>query len=416
MKIKKLIGVMSLAGLAVPGIAFATNGYFSGGFGVKSSGMAGVGIALPQDALAAATNPAGMVMVGDRIDFGVTWFRPQRQSTIVGNSYGLDGTYDGNDTSNFFIPEFGYNKMLNPNMSVGVSVFGNGGMNTDYANNPFKNLGGQGNAGVDLSQLFIAPTFSMKINPDNAIGVSLNLAYQQFAAKGLQPFAGVGISASPTNVTNNGHDSSTGWGVRIGWTGQVTPNVTFGATYQTKTKMGKFSDYQGLFAEQGAFDIPANYGVGIAVKVTPATTVAADIQTIEYSDVKAIANTLGQGGTLGQDNGSGFGWRDMTVVKLGVSHTYNQNLTVRAGVSTGRQPIPSDQTFFNILAPGIVENQLTLGATWTLANKAELSVSYMHAFDKTVNGVNSIPSSYGGGEANLNMHEDALGVAYGWKI
>ncbi len=414
MKIKKLIGVMSLAGLAVPGIAFATNGYFSGGFGVKSSGMAGVGIALPQDALAAATNPAGMVMVGDRIDFGVTWFRPQRQSTIVGNSYGLDGTYDGNDTSNFFIPEFGYNKMLNPNMSVGVSVFGNGGMNTDYANNPFKNLGGQGNAGVDLSQLFIAPTFSMKINPDNAIGVSLNLAYQQFAAKGLQPFEG--ISASPTNVTNNGHDSSTGWGVRIGWTGQVTPNVTLGATYQTKTKMGKFSDYQGLFAEQGAFDIPANYGVGIAVKVTPATTVAADIQTIEYSDVKAIANTLGQGGALGQDNGSGFGWRDMTVVKLGVSHVYNQNLTVRAGISTGRQPIPNDQTFFNILAPGIVENHLTLGATWTLANKAELSVSYMHAFDKTVNGVNSIPSSYGGGEANLNMHEDALGIAYGWKI
>ena len=30
--------------------AFATDGYFSHGYGVKSQGMGGVGIALPQDA------------------------------------------------------------------------------------------------------------------------------------------------------------------------------------------------------------------------------------------------------------------------------------------------------------------------------------------------------------------------------
>ena len=405
MKIKKLIGVMSLAGLAVPGIAFATNGYFSDGFGVKSSGMAGVGIALPQDALAAATNPAGMVLVGDRVDFGLTWFRPVRQAQKIGGA-----SFDGNDTSNFFIPEFGYNKMLNPNMSVGVSVFGNGGMNTDYKTNPGFSAPND-SAGVDLAQLFIAPTFAMKINPDNAIGISLNLAYQQFAAKGLAGFSP--MSSAPSNLTNQGHDSSTGWGVRIGWTGQVTPDVTLGATYQSKTKMGKFSDYQGLFAEQGGFDIPANYGVGIAVKVTPETTVAADIQTIEYSDVKSIANLNNAytGGLLGNNNGPGFGWRDMTVFKLGVSHTYSQNLTLRAGVSTGRQPIPSDQTTFNVLAPAVVETHLTLGATWTLANKAELSVGYMHAFNKEVDG-NGTPT----GGYNLKMHEDALGIAYGWKI
>jgi long-chain fatty acid transport protein len=33
----------------------ATNGYFSHGYGIKSKGMGGVGIALPQDAMAAAT-------------------------------------------------------------------------------------------------------------------------------------------------------------------------------------------------------------------------------------------------------------------------------------------------------------------------------------------------------------------------
>jgi long-chain fatty acid transport protein len=50
----------------------ATDGYFSHGYGVKSQGMGGVGIALPQDAIAAAANPAGLGLIGDRVDFGAT--------------------------------------------------------------------------------------------------------------------------------------------------------------------------------------------------------------------------------------------------------------------------------------------------------------------------------------------------------
>jgi long-chain fatty acid transport protein len=54
-----------------------------------------------------------------------------------------------------------------------------------------------------------------------------------------------------------------------------------------------------------------------------------------------------------------------------------------------------------------------------LPNKSELSFAYMHAFEKKVNGSNSIPggpNGFGGGDANLKMHEDSLGIAYGWNI
>jgi long-chain fatty acid transport protein len=52
-----------------------------------------------------------------------------------------------------------------------------------------------------------------------------------------------------------------------------------------------------------------------------------------------------------------------------------------------------------------------------LPNKAELSLAYMHAFENTVNGVNSIPNvPLGGGEANLKMYQDSLGIAYGWQL
>ncbi len=135
-KNKILVSLLIAGGLVTP-MAHATNGYFPIGYGAKTEGMGGAGIALPQDAIAAANNPAGMVMMGDRTDFGLIWFKPNRSTEITGNGAGLNGSYDGNGRSNFFIPSFGYNKMINADTSLGVSVFGNGGMNTQYNTNPF---------------------------------------------------------------------------------------------------------------------------------------------------------------------------------------------------------------------------------------------------------------------------------------
>ncbi len=410
---KTLVAAATAAALA-PLAAHATTGYFSHGYGIKAKSMGGVGIALPQDALAAATNPAGMALVGNRLDVGLDWFAPDRGSEVVGNPL-FSGTYNGNDTKSFLIPEFGYNRMINPNLALGVSVYGNGGMNTDYKTSPFAALGGSSPAGVDLMQLFVAPTVAWRTG-NHAFGASLNLAYQRFEARGLQPFAG--FSSDPANLTDRGHDNSTGWGLRVGWNGQVLPSVTLGATYQTKTRMGKFDKYRGLFADQGEFDIPENYGVGIAVKATPKLTIAADIQQINYSDIPAVGNPvdcLFTGCQLGGPNGAGFGWRDTTVYKLGLAYEWSPSLTLRGGFVTLKQPIPASQTLFNILAPGVVEDHLTLGATWQLSKQSELTFAYMHAFEKKVNGSGSIPPGFGGGEANLRMDQNSLGFAWGWK-
>ena len=405
---KKLLPLLALLATAN---SHATDGYFAHGYGVKSQGMGGVGIALPQDALAAASNPAGMGLIGDRADFGVTWFRPIRESELIGTV--ADGTYKGNDTKNFLIPEFGYNRQINPELTLGVSVYGNGGMNTDYKNG-IPLFGSVGRAGIDLIQLFVAPTATWKITPANTIGLSVNLAYQRFEAKGLQGF--VGSSASSANLTNNGHDNSYGAGVHVGWIGQLNDAVSLGATYQSKTYMSKFDKYSGLFAQQGDFDIPSSYGLGISVKANPRLTLAADVQRINYSKVNSVGNSIANltpSNLLGSENGAGFGWKDVTAVKLGTSYAYNDALTVRAGYNHSTQPIRNTETFFNILAPGVVQDHVTLGATWVLENKSEISLAYMHAFENSVKGNNSIQS---GGNANLKMYEDSLGISYGWKL
>jgi long-chain fatty acid transport protein len=406
MKLKKLVVTMFAAGVMTSTMAYATDGYFSDGYGMKSKGMGGVGIALPQDALAAANNPAGMVMVGDRVDVGLDLFTPSRSAQVTGAGGLQNGNYSGNSRSLFAIPEFGYNKMLDPNKSLGVSVYGNGGMNTSYANSPFGP-----NAGINLQQLFVAPTFAMKVNPTNSIGVSLNLVYQTFSADGLSGMF-AGQSSNPAALSNNGTDSSTGVGVRVGWTGELSSKVTMGATYASKARMSNFNKYAGLFAGQGSFDIPANYGVGIAVKATDATTVSADYKVIQYSGVPAIANTLTAGGLLGANNGMGFGWQDVKVIKLGVSQVINDAFTVRAGYSHNTQPIPGSQAMFNILAPGVVQDHVTLGATWNVSKTNELSLAYMHAFQKDVYGAGA---AYGS-NVNLKMYQDSLGIAYSWKL
>jgi len=407
--------------LLSPALAGATNGYFSHGYGAKSLGMAGVGIALPQDALAAATNPAGTGEVGDRLDLGLSVFAPRRGSEIVGNAFGADASYSGSDRKTFLLPELGYARRVSQTTAVGIAVYGNGGMNTGYGSNPYARFGAKGSAGINLEQLFIAPSVAYKLNEQHAVGVSVVLAHQRFSAKGIGLFGG--FSAAPGNVSDQGTDSSNGVGVRLGWTGKLTPELTLGATWASKIH-GRFDKYKGLFADHGGFDIPENYGVGLAYAATQNLTVAADVQHIRYSRVRSIGNSaasLFAGQPLGVSNGPGFGWHDVTVFKLGAAYRVRSDLTVRGGVSFNNQPVPAGETFFNVLAPGVPQAHLTLGTTWALPGGGELSGYYAHAFGKTVRGSNSIPggmppAGFGGGNANVNLRENIAGVAYGLKF
>ncbi|MBI4741389.1 MAG: outer membrane protein transport protein [Betaproteobacteria bacterium] len=454
MKLKTLVHGLVMAGLAIPGIALATNGYFSHGYGMKAKGMGGAATATTSDTFGGANNPASMVWVGDRLDIGVDVFMPKRSASRQGST-GFGGAYDGTSESAsniFLVPEFGYNKLINPNLSFGVTVYGNGGMNTDYSPGlnggagaqafapscqgaPANILFGCGRLGVDLMQLIIAPTASFKINANHSIGVSPLIGYQRFKVDGLQAydetlgFAGGGtFTSSQGNVTNRGYDDAFGWGVRLGWMGKFSDTVTVGAAYSSKIRMGEFKKYKGLFAEGGDFDIPENYNIGVAVKVTPQATVALDIQQINYAGVKSIANGVSNSllsmmtgaypatpNRLGDSNGSGFKWRNQTVYKLGAEYEYSKNLTMRAGYNYGKSPVRGDtidDVTFNILAPGVVEQHVTLGATWALSNKSDLTVSYMHAFSNSVTGP-SVTALLGvGGTETLKMKQDALGIAY----
>lgn len=430
--------------------AHATNGYFLPGFGFRSQGMGGVGIAYGRDSLSTAANPANAVNTGMRGDLGFGVFNPERYAAVgpdAGGAIGAFGFFGGveSDARYFIVPEMGFSMPLNDKLHIALAVVGNGGMNTTYSENFFSYAGTNPDTptrdtklGVDMMQLLVPITAAYKVNEDHAIGASLVLAETRFRAYGLEAFRyfdqglAMTISADPNNLTNKGFDYSYGAGVKVGWLGEfMDDKVTVGLTYASRTYMTKFDKYRGLFAEQGDFDIPENYGIGIAIKPVKNLVIAADVLRINYSDIASIGNRgmhtknagdfLGVTGVpsvvnptyeLGNDQGMGFGWQDQTVYKLGVQYGVNNRLIVRAGYNYGESPIPNDQVTFNTLAPATVEKHYSVGFTYKANENLEVTGTYMYV----------APNSQSACDQNflncvqIGMHQNMFAMSFAWVL
>lgn len=397
--------------------ALATNGYFAHGYGTPYVAMAGAGVALPLNTIAPATNPAANSFLTG-YDLSVGLFNPNREYTVTGGPSGHPGTFglqqgtvqSGN--SLFYMPNIGANWRAGEKLTVGIAIYGNGGMNTTYDSPTFY----AGRTGVDLSQLFVAPTVTYRVARDHAFGISPILAYQRFQAEGLQNFAA--FSNEPACLSNNGYAESLGYGARIGYLGNLTNWLSVGAAYQTRVTMGKLDDYCGLFAEDGGFDVPQNWTVGVAVKPLADLTVALDVQEIYYSQVKSIGNAMLPNlmtSALGTTNGAGFAWRDVTAYKVGLQYDAGAGWMVRGGYSYAKQPIPESEVLFNILAPGVVEHHVTAGVSKNVGTKTRAHLSVMHALSNSVSGANQLEVP-GQQRIELKMNEWMvdMGLSFGF--
>ena len=536
---RTLLSVSVLVAMATSTAAQATNGYFAHGFGTKSKGMGGVGMAISRDSFAPATNPAGIAGMESRVDGALAYFRPERSYRVEGEGLspadlgledldidltetveetlgelaeqlgtsveslldpdsgsvtglvddlsdllqdggdiGASGIMDGlqdvlsdrldsgllggvgldaatigdslfmsllSDTlvplntnqeridsrdENHFIPSFGFVRQLSDRSSWGVTVVGNGGMNTNYPG--FENIEGcqgpfgsaigsqsgpfcEGSAGVDLMQLMVMPTFATSFGEEGGLraGVSPILSYQRFQAWGLGQFSG--ISESPEHVSDNGWEDSFGYGVRVGLQADVGQRLTLGASYQSRQRHDGFDDYRGLFAEQGKFDIPSTWGAGVAFRVTRQLTVAADYTRINYSEVDSISNSVAHltedGQKLGSASGPGFGWKDIEVYKIGLEYDTRGPWEFRAGYNYGDNPITSEEVTFNILAPGVMREHYTIGATREIGEQMELSFAAMYAPRESVRGDNAFFPDQDV-EIEMRQYEFEVGLGY----
>jgi len=215
--IRRSVTAALAACVVIPITASATNGYFAHGIGTKSKAMAGVATALPQDSLVSATNPAGMAFVGNRLDLGVAFFSPSDRGYEANSDFATGlypppdsfpvptggfvtpGEYNS-DKDWFFIPSFGYNRAIDSKSSIGVSVFGNGGMNTEYKDRAvFENFALAPNQRVLVSPQGNLPQFDTRSGQPMPI-TNDDIAY--VPGFGVVPAAAVGILPCGTTGAN----------------------------------------------------------------------------------------------------------------------------------------------------------------------------------------------------------------------
>ena len=414
---------------------YAGGGYFSIGYGHVAKQTAGAVTAVAEDAYAGASNPAKLTAASDQIEVGVEFFNPHRKAKRTGATDG-DAIYNfsSNSRNSFFLlPGFAYSHQLNDDVTVGVTAYANGGLNSEYTDTtgiagtngnpavcgakPGNFFTGCDEAGFDLAQLIIAPTIAWKVSPNHSIGVSPLFAMQRFEAFGLQGVAP--LSKYPSKFSNNGHDVALGVGVRVGWYAEVRPWLSLGAAYSSKVYMQEFDDYKGLFAE-GSFDIPANYSVGAAIRPNDDWIIALDIQRIEFAEVKALGNSvlnsLSPGApAIGSASGSAFGWdRNQTNYKLGVTYFASPQLSLRAGYAYGERANDNDidATTLSVLTPNPI-HQFALGLSWKTQQGNELHVGFEHFIKETYRGPSAL---FPGARESVTPYVNAIHVAYTWAL
>jgi len=338
--------VSLLMGLAVSGQAVASNGYFAIGYGTKSKGMGGVGIALPQDSLASANNPAGAVFVGDRFDIGVNALKTQAEIALIPIS-----SAEHNDAFQL-IPHLGYNGMLDQYSSIGVSLYANDGIYSRFSN--FEQT---------LEQGFANFSYAHKIGERSSLGGSILVAVQNY---------------ENSNLVYASEDSAAGVGLKLGWQGYVGGGVSLGATWQPTIRMSEASSFSLATGLSGEFDIPSTWGAGVAWNFK-GFTLAFDYQRINYEDVA----TLGNPTTASVD--PGLGWSSINIYKLGLQYEFN-NLAIRAGFNHGDNPVPENSISSNAATPVFIQNHVTAGLTAKFGESSELNIALMYGLENTVSG------------------------------
>jgi long-chain fatty acid transport protein len=235
------------------------------------------------------------------------------------------------------------------------------------------------------------------------------------------------MSHNVARVTNRGHDASWGIGARIVYAAHLPNGLKFGLAYASKVNLKRFDKYEGLLAESGDFDIPQSFLAGFAFSPAKNWVIAVDYQRIGHEQIKTLSNAsrflvtcvAGQRDKcLGGSNGTGVGWRDIDVWKIGVQWDVSSEWTVRVGYSHTNNPITRADVTLNILAPAVVKDHYTAGFTYRFnsvpTDTSEVTAALVYAKKHSITG-SSLFTAFGAPSTTvetISIKQYLLGLAY----
>jgi len=366
MQLNKLAAMLAATGLAVPGLAMATNGMLMEGYGPIAAGMGGASMAYDNGTAAMANNPATLALMpeGSRVDVMLGFVGPDvKPSMGIGKSR----------ADAFYMPAFGY-ATKQGKLAYGVGIYGQGGMGTEYASGDMAQVG--------VGRVIFPLAYS--VNDRFNVGGSIDVVW-----------AGMDLVASMPGINFKDGSDFTGaakgysLAAKLGFTYKLDDALTLGGVYQTAGNLPDLKD--GIYKVEG-FDMPAVLGLGLAWQANDRLMVAADVKDILWGSSMNTVTIYKNGAVAApfqQD------WNDQVVLSLGLAYQFNDALTGRVGYNYGKNPIPSQ--FVNYLWPAIVENHYTAGFGYAFSKQSTVNFALSYAPKVTVTGTGPTPPMGNGG-------------------
>jgi long-chain fatty acid transport protein len=418
----KLARAALLAFLAAPTLVMATNGYQLIGVGSYQKSLAGAVTANPGSAMTAITNPAGMARIGNRTDFSMEAFMPDRSTDF--SAFGGD---EVNSNSELYgVPAIGWTAPVDGHSDLyfGGGMYGTSGLGVDYADTLMMPAGASftgndliWNGYSNIAFWQMAPTLAWNSSDKLSMGVAINIDYQQVS---FQQKIRDDITDAAFNFDLARSANAFGFGASFGLLYDVSDKVTIGASYKSKqyfteleynlsqgdidtTLMGGPVYPAGTYTLD--LDFPQQASIGIAVSPTTALTLSADLKWINWSDTMGDLKVKGPDG---YDFVMDPGWDDQVVYALGVAYQLNERLALRAGFNYAESPIDENNAANNLILPGVVEDHYTFGLDYQFTHW-ELAFHYMYAPENIIRANSGFPGT------EIRLEEQSVGINLGYR-
>jgi long-chain fatty acid transport protein len=171
--------------------------------------------------------------------------------------------------------------------------------------------------------------------------------------------------------------------------------------------------------------MPQSIGLGVSIKAANNFRISGDFEWVNWKNAwdnmsislsngdNANINTmLGNSGNFSLD--FPLNWKDQTCFSLGGEYDVNNTLTLRAGYSFGNNPVP-EETIFPVF-PAIIENHITLGASYHVSAPVTIHAAYELAISKkqTAGSQSIIANEYNNSVSELG--ENIFHVSLSWML
>lgn len=436
MRSLRILALAAFALALAPPRAAATDGHLLHGVGAVNSALGGIGVASNASLLGSFyVNPAGLASFdGTNMEMGFELMRAERS---VASSA---GPMSGSTTSAADwtpIPAFGFSTRLANGVVIGLSGLGIGGFGVNYAadpNNPIlaPRPNGFGQVYSNFQLLKISPAVAWSMGPKLRLGIAANINWESLAVDPM-PIAAPDVDPGPDATPGTADDrafypSATaadavfGFGLQVGVQYDVNEQLTVGASY---TSPQVFSDFEFTsthanpnlpnFGTPRTFafrmDVPAIYAIGFALTPDPKLHLGLDAKYITYSSTEGFKEK----GYNPDFSVRGFGWEDIAVVAAGVQYRAGETFTLRGGYHYTGNPIPDEQSMFNIPAPAIVQHHITAGFGYTIVPGVDLNVAAYQALENSIEGAIYRPAALPGTSVTNTMSETSLLVGFTFR-